>query len=223
MDRIKPMSECFREKFNIWYKLQSQKKKVNITQQQQNRINKRKWIDRKHTVIWQYMKQLFPIRKTTIIKYHNLDSRHQRENGFLLFFKIGFHVSLCMNGNVYKWIIKNRTSNGFLEHVNIIQPVWYPSKLGTSKLEKIDNVRGNWITVKTWNLTLSRSTFFKGLSIGSWSPSTCIKHDQTRSMSQRWGATGIPLTPFIEHDLRPKTRMTSISSERAKEGKQSLY
>lgn len=78
------------------------KKKVNITQQQQNRINKRKRIDRKHTVIWQYMKQLFPIRKTTIIKYHNLDSRHQRENGFLLFFKIGFHVSLCMNGNVYK-------------------------------------------------------------------------------------------------------------------------
>lgn len=160
MDAIKPMSECFRERFNIWYKLQSQKKIVNITQQQQNCINKRKRIDRKHTVIWQYMKQLFPIRKTTIIKYHNLDSRHQRENGFLLFFKIGFHVSLCMNGNVYKWIIKNRTSNGFLEHVNIIQPVWYPSKLGTSKLEKMDNVRGNWITVKTWNLTLSRNTFF---------------------------------------------------------------
>lgn len=165
MDAIKPMSECFRERFNIWpckrshaYKLQSQKM-VNITQQQ-NYIYKRKRIDRKHTVIWQYMKQLFPIRKTTNIKYHNLDSRHQRENGFLLFFKIRFHVSLCMNGNVYKWIIKNRTSNGFLEHVNIIQPVWYPSKLGTSKLEQMDNVRGNWITVKTWNLTLSRNTFF---------------------------------------------------------------
>lgn len=102
MDAIKPMSECFRERFNIRYKLQSKKKIVNITQQQQNRINKRKRIDRKHIVIWQYMKQLFPIRKTTIIKYHNLDSRHQRENGFLLFFKIRFHVSLCMNGNVYK-------------------------------------------------------------------------------------------------------------------------
>lgn len=100
MDAIKPMSEYFRERFNIRYKLQSKKKIVNITQQQQNRINKRKRIDRKHIVIWQYMKQLFPIRKTTIIKYHNLDSRHQRENGFLLFFKIRFHVS--MNGNVYK-------------------------------------------------------------------------------------------------------------------------
>lgn len=136
MDAIKPMSECFRERFNIRYKLQSKKKIVNITQQQQNCINKRKRIDRKHTVIWQYMNKLFPIRKTTIIKYHNLDSRHQRENGFLLFFKIRFHVSLCMNGNVYKWIIKNRTSNGFLEHEQHHSTCLVPFKTGHIKAWK---------------------------------------------------------------------------------------